>query len=461
MMAIASAADRSWSRVPSWLPAVVLIVVTSLIAPLIGALCRPLFLTGCVLVGYFAWARSPGEHLQAAIVLFSLAPFVRRVVDLTAGFDAAGTMIAGPLLAILVPISELRVLLLPARATDRFMALFIVMGACLAYCTLLTIANGEWSQAISNMLKWGAPLVYGAALYLRKPDRVEVVRDATAAFAVVLPITGLYGLYQYIDPPLWDRYWLAHASITSAGLPEPYLVRVFSTMHAPAAFASFTAIGLMLVVFLRRGWPAYLSILPAVLALLLSLYRTAWLSLAVSVSICLLFPSTRGKSISAILVVALAVIAALALSPFGEVIGDRLSTLANLSDDGSGNERLAQFATLYNRPDSTLFGSGFASVDVGVAGAEPVDGMFVACWGSMGIVVGLLYLAALFAVIFGAIKHSLNDIRPEVIVLGALACGSLVQVPLANITSGELGFLFWTFATLAWAGPPEGARGWN
>ena len=33
--------------------------------------------------------------------------------------------------------------------------------------------------------------------------------------------------------------------------------------------------------------------------------------------------------------------------------------------------------------------------------------------------------------------------------LGALGCGALVQLPLANLTSGEFGFLFWTFAVLA------------
>ena len=33
--------------------------------------------------------------------------------------------------------------------------------------------------------------------------------------------------------------------------------------------------------------------------------------------------------------------------------------------------------------------------------------------------------------------------------LGALAVGALVQLPLAGIASGELGFLFWTFIALA------------
>jgi hypothetical protein len=32
--------------------------------------------------------------------------------------------------------------------------------------------------------------------------------------------------------------------------------------------------------------------------------------------------------------------------------------------------------------------------------------------------------------------------------IGALAMGALLQLPLANMTSGENGFFFWTFAVL-------------
>ena len=33
--------------------------------------------------------------------------------------------------------------------------------------------------------------------------------------------------------------------------------------------------------------------------------------------------------------------------------------------------------------------------------------------------------------------------------LGALGCGALLHIPLASLASGELGFMFWTFAALA------------
>jgi hypothetical protein len=438
----------AYLALPGWLPAVLLIVVTALVGPRLGDAARPLFLAGSLLVGRLAWSRSPGVHLQTALVLFSFTPLLRRMVDLSAGFDPKGLMVAGPLLVLLAPLPDLRKLTLSGQMSGRWLAPFLTFGACVVYCTVLTIAQGEWSQAASDALKWGAPLVYAMALCHRAPNAAQLVRDAAAAFAVILPVTGLYGVYQYVDPPMWDRYWLIYASITSAGLPAPYEVRTFSTMHAPAAFATYTAVGLLLVYGLRPGWRTHLAMTPAVMALALSLYRTAWLSLAAGMLFCLLFSKTRAKAGGAILTFAAVMMAALVFTPFGDVIANRLSTFGKASNDGSGQERLAEFTTLWSQPDGGLFGAGFTRVDVGVAGSAPIDGMIAACWMYMGIVVGLACLASLIYLIVQTIVLTRRSGREEAVILGALACGWLIQAPLAGIASGELGFLFWTTVAL-------------
>jgi hypothetical protein len=100
----------------------------------------------------------------------------------------------------------------------------------------------------------------------------------------------------------------------------------------------------------------------------------------------------------------------------------------------------------------SLFGSGFTITDVGAAGTMPIDGMIIACWLSMGIMVGGFCLSALLWAVCNALAVAFTDPAPEAVVIGALALGALAQVPLANITSGESGFLFWTFAVLL---PPK------
>ncbi len=439
---------------PGVVPAIVLLVLAVTVGPRMGALFRPLFIVGCGAAGWYAWRAGPAAHVQAVLYLFAFTPLARRIVDLTVGYDQTEIMLVGPLFAILAPLPQLQFYLAERPLRTGMMPIVIVAGSVL-YAALLSMFQGDWFNAASGALKWMAPLIYAAAL-LRQGDREDMVQAIASAFLIILPITGLIGIVQYINPPDWDRYWMQFAPITSVGYPRPYEVRVFSTMNGPASFATFTAAGLLLVCFLRSRWYLLMPALPAALALLLSLYRTAWLSLALGVLFCSLFAATRWRAM-AILVGAMAAVGiAMSLPPFADVIGERLASLYQGTADGSAQERFAEYLDLWSQPDSSLFGVGFTFRDVGSAGAVAIDGMIISCWLSMGIVVGLLCLSALAAATVRMIAAAWDDHRRESVLIGAMGCGALVQIPLANVTSGELGFLFWTFAVLA-ALPPRAA----
>src|SRR5262249_51789172 len=163
----------------------------------------------------------------------------------------------------------------------------------------------------------------------------------------VLPVVGVYAVYQYVAPLNWDIFWMQYAPIPSIGQPMPYEVRVFATMNSPASFATFTAIGLFLISFSKRPWLA-LPALPAALGLLLSLYRTAWLSLALCMLFCLVFSDTRRRAGLILVGLGIALLMAVLLTPFGDVVADRLSTLGEGSQDGSAQERLEEFVTLWS-----------------------------------------------------------------------------------------------------------------
>jgi O-Antigen ligase len=438
-------ATGSWAM-PGWLLATLILIGTAVVGPVLGGLSRPIFVLGCGLVGWLSWRRGPASHLQAAMVLFTFAPLVRRVVDLHVGYDQLGLMLIGPMLAILMPVIYLPRLLEQRSVPPHWVWPLGIVAASVVYAGLLSMAQGDWTNAASGMLKWLAPLFYAAVL-LVSADREEMVDAATSTFAVILPLLGIYSVYQYVAPLDWDVFWMQNAPIPSIGLPLPYEVRVFGTMNSPASFATFTAIGLFMIGFSKRPWLALLA-LPAALGLLLSLYRTAWLSLALSILFCLLFSGTRRRAVVIVVGIGIAVLLAVLFTPFGDVVADRLSTLSEGSKDGSAQERMEEFITLWNMPDSSLFGTGFTTTDAGSAGAMPIDGMLVACWLSMGIIVGALCLTALCWAIGNAVAVAFIDPTPEAIVIGALALGALLQLPLANITSGENGFFFWTFAVL-------------
>ena len=439
--------DRARLTVPGWLLAAGLLIVTLLIGPALGALSRPLFVAGCGAVGYYAWRQSAASHLQTALVLFCFVSFVRRYVDLTVGFDFSSIMLIGPLLAITVPGISLAGYFERKPFANLQIVPLVIVGFCVLYGSALTIFLGDFSNAASGTVKSIAPLIYGASVLMRAEDPDRMIEAATSVFLVILPLMGIYGIYQYVDPPDWDRYWMKYATILSAGQPLPYLIRTYSVMNGPASFATFTTVGLILVLFLRGGILPLILTAPAAIALLLSQYRTAWLVMAAAIGFCLLFAPTRQRAGFSILGI-VAVIFIAMLTPFGDVITDRLATLGQGSDDGSARERLEQFTWLWNKPDSGLIGSGYSVVDVGSAGTVAVDGMIISCWLSMGIIVGLVCLSACVWAASNAIVAALSSEKRTGVVVGALGCGALVQMPLSGFLSGELAFLFWAFAVL-------------
>jgi len=450
--------SRLIERPPAWMMAATLLVATAGIGLVAGSVARPIFLTCCLVVGFVAWRQSPQAHLKALITLFCFAPLVRRIIDLHAGYDTNGITLVGPLLTMAAP----ALLTFSDLTSDRLkhpqLGPVLTVGATIVYAVALSLFQGDWINAASGAVKTLTPLAYAAALMSTRVPPDKLIQAAASSFVVVLPIMGLYGIYQYIDPPEWDRLWMMSATILSAGQPVPYGVRTFSVLNGPASFATFTAAGLLLVLFLRRSPWSLALMLPAAIALLLSMYRTAWVALAAGIVFCLFFRATRDRAAISLAGVA-AVVAGTIFTPFGDVILDRLSTLAQGAGDGSVRERLEQFTAMWMRPDSGLIGSGFENVDVGTAGSMAIDGMLMTCWITMGLAVGMICIGALLWAIGNAIAAATYDRRETTIVIGALALGVLTQLPLANIISGELGFLFWTFvimfpATLA----PEPVR---
>lgn len=429
-------------QIPVWLAPGLLLLGTILIGGQLGSLIRPLFVLGCGVVGWYAWRKGPAAHFYSALLLFAFAPFARRIVDVSVGFDNSSLMLIGPLLAILVPGIDLLAKWTRDAPYDKRLSPLIVVFFCIIYATILTIIQGNWSDVASGVLKLTSPMIYAAALAMFG-DRDELLDAAASAFTVILPIMGVYAIYQYVDPPAWDRFWMQYASILSAGIPVPYGVRSFSTMAGPATYASFTATGLLLILFLRRSWLIMLLMLPAFMGFMLSQYRTAWIALGVGIFFGLLFRQTRLRAAVVIVGVIALGLLALTIPPFSDVIAERIASFGQGGQDGSAQERLQQYITLWALPDSSVIGSGFSTTDVGTAGAMAVDGMIISSWKTMGIPVGILCLFALVWAIWVALAVAFRERTVPAVVIGAFALGQLVQIPLAPIANAELGFLFW------------------
>ena len=87
--------------------------------------------------------------------MFVFTPFVRRVVDLSAGYDYSGTMIAGPLLMLLAPLQDAKRTIFNRRILDTQLTAHFVLCASVIYAVVLSLLNGDWAQAVSGALNMG------------------------------------------------------------------------------------------------------------------------------------------------------------------------------------------------------------------------------------------------------------------------------------------------------------------
>ncbi len=424
-----------------------------------GSAVRFAFVAGCPAIGYQAWRQGPARHLEISIVLFVWAPFLRRVVDFSAGFDPSGYMLIGPVLALLPPCADLYAWLVSGRMKrdTRMLWPYLLLGICLLYGLSLSIANGDMLPAALGLAKFLPAMLYGLWLVARGGEEPNVIEGAARGFLIAMPAAGLYGIYQYFYLPGWDSLWMTMTeSINDAqGIAEAEGVRVFGPMNSAESLGHFSTAAILLLGFARRGWVSLLLCLPIFTGLLLCSYRTAWIGLAAGVIYCLWQGSTRRRAayVSICILAGAAVI--LATTSFGDKVMDRLASFEAPSNDGSGQARWDQYVAIADHPDQLIVGLGIGGLgpfgDLQPRQSILADGIIIDAIMLMGLIGGSLYLLALlWAAMQGLCPRSGTPDRRQV-AAAAIIIANLVAVPLASITRGETGFQFWAFVGTATA----------
>lgn len=409
---------------------------------------RTVFIVGGAGLAYHAYKTGGlAAHVEVVIVMFVLGPFLRRLIDLHAGFDASGTMLVGPLVAIAVVLPELRSLLDPNRSAKMLIP-YMLMTACLVYGWAISAFQNNVIDSTIVGIKYMIPMLYAVCLISRPDESDAVLQAAARAFLVLGPIIGLYGVLQHLSPQAWDQYWMVEAKMPSIGQPFPGQVRVFSTMNSPVSFAAYATCGLLLFSFMPRSFiPPILvpvvAILPLCLAILLTSVRTAWISAGVSILFCLLFNRTRGRATFLIICLGLGITFALLFTSFADVISDRFASLdTNVDGDGSGHERMGDYLHVFSEDSRYIFGTGMAPV-VGDQNMAALDGQILSSAVQMGTTFGMLYiLGVVWAGVQAVLRIGRNE-EPIRLVAAALIIGNLVILPLTSIAVGEIGFLYW------------------
>jgi hypothetical protein len=325
------------------------------------------------------------------------------------------------------------------------------MMFCIVYGTVLGILNGRSLGSLVDALKWSVGPLFAVHILAQRDKLAEIRSVVEPCLLWAGTAMAAYGVVQFVHPAPWDAQWMrdvAELGLGSIGQPEPFAVRVFSTMNSPGSFG--VVLSAAIVVGLKNRLPvSALTVAVMVIGLALCQYRSVWAATALAL-IMVLFSrgaAFRLSNILALLAIGLALCSTALVPKVREALVHRAASLTELKKDESLRVRLEQYADLA-RADSLIIGDGLA-----INGASrrldhelpvAIDGALIEIWRAMGVIVGTVFLSAimiLIASLFGLSPALGNSIFFDRAIVVAL----FVQLPIGSVHVGELGFCAWLF----------------
>jgi hypothetical protein len=397
------------------------------------------------LIGWILYTTKPISYVTYSLWVWFLTPFVRRIVDWHFGFIEPSLVLLAPFLVSGISV----VTLLPSvhQKKDRIPTAFVLCGIAVLYGFVVGMLVHPSAEILFGLLNWLCPMLFGLHLYLHWPQYQRYQSTISRNFVWALLVLGLYGIYQFFLPPIWDRYWLENVSANSFGTPESLQVRVWSTMNSPGPFANTMMAGLLLLLVVRV--PLKLpSACFGYVSFLLSVVRTAWLSWIIG--FVLILKSANPRIIIRLVLSMLLLVACLV--PFARdprlatVIGDRFNTFSDLGHDESYGARLDLYRVMAQDAFDHPFGYGLRTLDTTHG---KIDSGLLFLVFSLGWLGSTLFLAGVFFIFWGG---ALTKTDPFFLAAKAITIAILAQSLSGPIFVNVTAALFWIFAGMYLAG---------
>lgn len=402
-------------------------------------------------VGLILYRSRPTFYFGFVWWLWFLSPLVRRLVDVRAGYDSMNPVLLAPVLV--TGLSALTLLRHLPKLQRRSVAALAPILASLIYAYPFGLVNTGLQAATYGLLQWLVPVTFGFHLALDAPRYLEYQTAARRIFIAAAFVLGVYGVWQYISPQPWDRYWMVNAQMSTIGRPLPLEVRVFSTVNSPTPFAMVMLAGLLMLLPTRTG--VHLGVgIPAYLAFLLSLVRTAWAGWVIGVGVYITYLRTPSRlRLFAIGGVLLVIVGALVASPLGERIDRRFQTFTSLEEDKSLAVREATAAMVMEMILTEPFGRGLGATGsakrLATSGTETFDNGLLNLFFTLGWFGGLLYLGGTLMMLAGIMRRFEPREDPIPKVARAVSFATFAALASFNTLIGVSGVMLWGFVGLS------------
>lgn len=407
-----------------------------------------------LLSGYLFARRSPW-YVGHCLLVFCFVSLARRLIDQQAGWDPSNPVLLTPYLCCLF--AGISFIDYWWRDRPYKLAPFLVILLCVAYGTLLAILNGRPLGSLVDALKWSVGPLMAVHMLAHRDTLAGIRRLVEPCLIWAGAAMAVYGIAQFISPAPWDASWMrdvAQLGLDSIGQPEPFKVRVFSTMNSPGSFGIFLSAGILLA--LKQKLPIAVSTATLmVIGLALSQYRSIWAATALALLMVVFSrrASVRMGNLLALFLVG-CMLCSTALAPrIRETVVQRASTLTAMKKDASLESRLKQYEAIAQN-DTLIWGEGLAmngtSRRLDKRVSATLDGALIEIWCGLGVIVGTAFLLAL-AVLIVALFRLPPGVGNEIFFDRAIVSALFIQLPIGTVHAGELGFCAWAFLGLALA----------
>lgn len=411
---------------------------------------------GALAVGAWLYLTHPALYLGFVLWVWTLTPFVRRLLDYQMGaYSSISPAMTAPLLV--TSLTALTLLRYAKRLPTRRYLPFLLAVLGIGYGYAIGVLKNGPVGATLGMMNWLLPV--GLAFHIvvfwtQYPNYSRVVRSA---FSWIMIVTGVYGIAQFLHPMPWDALWMIGSGMQSIGVPEPFEVRVFSMLNSPGPYAMVALAGII-VLFAHRGILARIATVAGVGGFLLSLVRSAWGGWVVALGY-MIFRSqgVMRKRLTIILCMCvLLTIPLFSVSSIADRVASRSESFTALQEDNSFLVRLHFFGVSARWVLSDPIGDGLGSVgstsklSTGSKHQAFDNGIFSIMF-SLGWLGGGLFYTALFLLFRRMWRIDGASADPSTVVFSAIFVSFIAVLPFTNTFAGVSGLVVWMGLSLTLA----------
>ena len=444
------------STLTAWIAIGVLMIGTVLcLIVKAGIVLRVGFPVMSFLVGILLYRTQPSYYIGFSWWMWILTPLISRLSDYLTSWDPQRAIMIAPFLVSSITLATLFRHVMNSNEKVNLPFQLVLVG--LLYATLIGYVFAAPISIIRSLMEWIVPVAFGYHLFWNWKLYPQYCNTLRMTFLLGVLITGCYGVFQFITAPEWDCKWLIETEIISMGKPEPFGIRVWSTMNSPASFASFMMSGLLLL--LSSNNPLQLpATVVGYLSFLLSLARTAWGGLLVGL---ILMTSSmklelQVRIVLLLLVVGLCVVPLSSMDPFSEVIGNRIDSMKDVENDSSFNARSGDLGGyLYNAVSNPLgqgFGNSWIRQANGSLSQQITDNGLVDMFSTLGWLGTAPYLTGLL--MLTALVFQVKAVRHDSFMSAArgISISFVIQMASTNSLIGLGGMFMWGFLGIVLSG---------